>query len=1063
MSNNKENRQVEAISGFLKNACRIRPSYRLSFVNFFRRVSYPITRPDGVKCKLFPVSTGSIAELYIEPMLSCIGDADFMYHFSSELAIPQWHPPPTQLPTDFENRVKVYEIVDSHVPGYAYLSLTYILSRDMHTGNYIIAEYVSSANATLNTELHLFDDCEAEIHGPAYMLVKHSIPYLFRGLGIMIDTVPCVHCFVWPPQAADWLKRDRGNGWPDSVTVDGVVSNGCDLVGVAHRHCREDEWMSKHQWRLSFSRAEVVLLNSWTPEQQIVYHMLRVFAKTELLTANTVNCGADTLSNYHVKTLMLWACEVKPQHWWNDGSTLVRKCLYLLWFLEEWLTKMHGQHYFIDSIHFCDYFDKFYTDSTTAMVRSFTEEYLANWFVDSYIRNCAKLCPHTVSMSCNDLVISEISEDILSTIMQWRDHLCDSSVVKHSLPFILLHFLSWLNCFHLTSFQSQSIDLYQPFSPIALSLPQVDEHALPALFHMIMTSNYSFPSKHRMLFYDNIAHIMCGLCTSAGEKCKLQCFSLESSKLNDMSHFQRAVTLMKLVAKKHRNTRELLLIELSKSSLWRALQCNKPKSDSDQCLALLYLSVLFYTTGQYQMAMYHLILATNLQGESQCGEHSSHVVEGKLLPKMDKSIDCALGLVVFYQYILTVVFNKHQTEQVGVFTLELFSHYFTIKHLLVAKSRHCTSKARDKEITQTVQCYLNEELKSCVSTVLSSEHLFTSDIMLCKLSSISRHRGRNKNVTVTQNSTSAIKRRQIADLMTELSLQQLLTYRHLLISPRDTEHRSNRFDFMALYLYRCQLYELCEQLCRQKICNLIGTNSCDVPRISIVYHEFIELMDDDAVSAIGLALLLHKANYWFREPVTITQLTLSLYLLTKCQFCVPYCIYRVSRQFDLDTVAVILDWIVNAQMTPTSIVDYLMLKLAERNVVMHLTSQLSGADTAFCNRPTGECVLGITVDGLHGIKVELSNASMDDTLIIQFKSGDNTAWICSAVEKAQSVHSVVKFSRSRNEQNTDTIKESLQKKVQTHIRTSLPIRFLQRCGSGWNSSYPLMVPFKAYM
>jgi len=37
-------------------------------------------------------------------------------------------------------------------------------------------------------------------------------------------------------------------------------------------------------WRLSFSRAEVVLLNSWTPMQQIVNHMLRFFVKTEKLS-----------------------------------------------------------------------------------------------------------------------------------------------------------------------------------------------------------------------------------------------------------------------------------------------------------------------------------------------------------------------------------------------------------------------------------------------------------------------------------------------------------------------------------------------------------------------------------------------------------------------------------------------------------------------------------------------------------------------------------------------------------------------------------------------------------
>jgi len=37
-------------------------------------------------------------------------------------------------------------------------------------------------------------------------------------------------------------------------------------------------------WRLSFSIAEVILIQSWTQMQQIVYHLLRFFAKTNAMT-----------------------------------------------------------------------------------------------------------------------------------------------------------------------------------------------------------------------------------------------------------------------------------------------------------------------------------------------------------------------------------------------------------------------------------------------------------------------------------------------------------------------------------------------------------------------------------------------------------------------------------------------------------------------------------------------------------------------------------------------------------------------------------------------------------
>ena len=168
------------------------------------------------------------------------------------------------------------------------------------------------------------------------------------------DSVPCKRCLVWPPQAADWPTRHRSYDWPDSATVDRVVSNGCDVVGVAHRQCRQDKWMSKHQWRLSFSRAEIVLINSWTPVQQIVYNVLRVFMKTERLTDSADNSGAGKLSNYHIKTLMLWACELKRKSWWTDDLNLVRICVKLLHVLAVWLTDARCRHYFIKTCNLVD-------------------------------------------------------------------------------------------------------------------------------------------------------------------------------------------------------------------------------------------------------------------------------------------------------------------------------------------------------------------------------------------------------------------------------------------------------------------------------------------------------------------------------------------------------------------------------------------------------------------------------------------------------------------------------------------------------------------------------------
>jgi len=77
------------------------------------------------------------------------------------------------------------------------------------------------------------------------------------------------------------------------------------VLSAAGVMCRQHEVFDKLQYRLSFSRAEIVLLNGWMPVQQIVYHVLRVFMKKEWRTESADNCEAGTVSNYHIKTLML--------------------------------------------------------------------------------------------------------------------------------------------------------------------------------------------------------------------------------------------------------------------------------------------------------------------------------------------------------------------------------------------------------------------------------------------------------------------------------------------------------------------------------------------------------------------------------------------------------------------------------------------------------------------------------------------------------------------------------------------------------------------------------------
>jgi len=298
----------DIVTQFLLSTCRLRRQLSehtvWAAVHCIRlATSHP---NDDIQVYGIPLTTGSVAEFYIEPMLPCVGDIDVMCYQSNQLGILQGHPLPTQLPAEINDNVRVFEIIDSHLPGYVYIQLRYFLTYCPEDEKYnYFEETAESDQECVCTDV----GCrEGTVHGPANLLI-------FSGPLLSVDVVPCLRCLSWPPQAADWPTRHRNYDWPDSATVNRVVNNGCDVVSVAHRLCRQHKWMSKRQWRLSFSRAEIVLINSWMPVQQIVYHVLRVFMKTKQFTESANNTEAKILSNYHIKTLMLWGSEMKPRSW----------------------------------------------------------------------------------------------------------------------------------------------------------------------------------------------------------------------------------------------------------------------------------------------------------------------------------------------------------------------------------------------------------------------------------------------------------------------------------------------------------------------------------------------------------------------------------------------------------------------------------------------------------------------------------------------------------------------------------------------------------------------------
>jgi len=178
------------------------------------------------------------------------------------------------------------------------------------------------------------------------------------------------------------------------------------------------------------------------PVQQLAYHILRVYVKTERLTESADNSEPAIMSNYNIKSLMLWVCERKPRSWWTDDVNLVRICAKLLNILSAWITYARCcPHYFINSSYTCNLFDTSLSNAAvTSKLMSIDETYLSTWLINNYIGRCAQLCPAYISQLFGDMSTGMRLQHVVSEIVRWRldtsliDMYCAVYLAEVSIP-----------------------------------------------------------------------------------------------------------------------------------------------------------------------------------------------------------------------------------------------------------------------------------------------------------------------------------------------------------------------------------------------------------------------------------------------------------------------------------------------------------------------------------------------------------------------------------------------------------------------------------------------------
>src|SRR6218665_489654 len=223
---------------------------------------------------------GSSAEFYIRPLNSCIDDTDKLYSSVNKMVFTEDIPVLPEHVDCLADTFQCYKI-DPHPSYPSFVRIRHLGDMNYNWKN---KQYDFCTTHFQNTRITL----EMTAADPSSDLLDMGLNMMslsVKGPAIMTthwdfnsatcDYVPSMWCPQWPKDAQDFLRRSRDHGWPTSDTISDVVQHGCHVVYVQHRDCRNDN----AQWRFSFSLPEVLLLQSWTQNQQIVYHLLRFFAK----------------------------------------------------------------------------------------------------------------------------------------------------------------------------------------------------------------------------------------------------------------------------------------------------------------------------------------------------------------------------------------------------------------------------------------------------------------------------------------------------------------------------------------------------------------------------------------------------------------------------------------------------------------------------------------------------------------------------------------------------------------------------------------------------------------
>ena len=171
----------------------------------------------------------------------------------------------------------------------------------------------------------------------------------------------------------------------------------------------------------------------------------------------------------------------------------------------------------------------------------------------------------------------------------------------------------------------------------------------------------------------------------------------------------------------------------------------------------------------------------------------------------------------------------------------------------------------------------------------------------------------------------------LVELLQQSAVEHLTIFRQLEARECHSVATIVTTDFEAMYAYKRGDYQKCLQLSTQNVHTLLyAKRITDI----VLCPKFIQLLDDDIVSLTALMLIVNPECRTENYKVCITQLTLSLYLMTQCQLKLRHSVMSLAQTLDYIKVA-------HRRHEVDRTLDRLTLKMIAHKAVTFITTMIN--------------------------------------------------------------------------------------------------------------------------